>query len=91
MRRERSLTDRRSVVAVATERGRELAEKAPPLLRDRFRHELAKLSDEQQMQLLATLDHVATMMQAPKVSDGPFLFNEQAASRKDDPSAAPSA
>ena len=48
----RSLTDRRSVVAVATDRGRELAEKAPPLLRDRFRHELAKLTSEQQMQLL---------------------------------------
>jgi DNA-binding MarR family transcriptional regulator len=73
IRRERSMTDRRSVIAVATERGRELAERAPPLLRDRFRQELAKNPQWRQLEILAVLQHVAAMMQAPEAVEAPFL------------------
>ena len=75
IRRERSTSDRRSVVAVATEQGRELAEKAPPLLRDRFRQELARLPAWQRTEILAVLQHVAAMMHAPEITDGPFFFH----------------
>src|SRR6476646_3535576 len=53
IRRRRSTTDRRSVVAIATERGIVLAERAPPLLRDRFRQELGKEPDWRPSELLA--------------------------------------
>ena len=76
IRRERSATDRRSVLAVATETGKELAAKAPPLLRDRFRRELSQLPDVEQEQVLAMLTRVATMMQAPPAADSPFFFHE---------------
>jgi DNA-binding MarR family transcriptional regulator len=74
--RERSATDRRNVIVAATEAGRQLAEKAPPLLRDRFRHELDKLGSEEQAEILAMLNRVAGMMQAPSVSDTPYFFAE---------------
>jgi len=71
--RQRSTADRRSVVAVATERGQQLAERAPPLLRDRFRQELEKWPEWRQSEILAALQHVAAMMQAPETADAPFL------------------
>jgi len=77
IRREQSTTDRRSVRASVTNKGKELAAKAPPLLRDYFRHELAKLGSSQQSEILTVLERVAIMMQAPKIVDGPFFFHEQ--------------
>jgi DNA-binding MarR family transcriptional regulator len=76
IRRERSLTDRRSILAVATDRGRELAENAPPLLRDRCRSELAKMPTWQQTEILAVLQRVAEMMHAPEIAESPFFFND---------------
>jgi DNA-binding MarR family transcriptional regulator len=77
VRRERSDTDRRSTLAVATDLGKELAAKAPPLLRDNFRRELDKLPDWKQSEILSVLQQVANMMQAPEVSEGPFFFLEE--------------
>jgi DNA-binding MarR family transcriptional regulator len=74
IKRERSNSDRRSVLAVITERGRDLVRKAPPLLRDRFREELSKLSELQQTEILTVLQRVASMMNAPEALDAPFLF-----------------
>lgn len=72
--RQRSKTDRRSVAAVATEKGRQLAKSSPPLLRDRFRAELSRLPQYQRTEMLAMLQRVAEMMHAPAVAEGPFLF-----------------
>ena len=77
VRRERSDTDRRSTIVVATDLGKELAAKAPPLLRDNFRRELVKLPDWKQTEILSVLQQVAHMMQAPEVSEGPFFFLEE--------------
>jgi DNA-binding MarR family transcriptional regulator len=77
IRRERSATDRRSILAVATDKGKDLAAKAPPLLRDRFRRELRQLPAAEQEQVLGVLMRVAAMMQAPPIADGPFFFHEQ--------------
>jgi DNA-binding MarR family transcriptional regulator len=76
IRRERSTSDRRSVLVVATEQGKHLADKAPPLLRDRFRSELAKLADVEQSEILSRLEHVAAMMQVPAAVEAPFFFHE---------------
>jgi DNA-binding MarR family transcriptional regulator len=76
--RHRSDVDRRSIVAAVTDRGRELAANAPPLLRDRFRNELDRLPLWQQTEMLAQLQRVAEMMQAPELTDSPFLFHESA-------------
>lgn len=73
--RRKSETDRRSISAVATEKGRKLADSAPPLLRDRFRKELSQLPDWQQSEMLATLQRIAAMMQAPDDSEAPFFFH----------------
>ena len=78
IRREPSLTDRRRVLAIATDKGRELAAQAPPLLRDRFRHELQKISEWQRTEILAVLQRVAAMMHAPEIAEAPFLFNDKA-------------
>ena len=78
IRRERSSADRRSTVATVTDQGRKLAEDAPRLLRDYFRHELAALPPGEQMEILSRLQHVAAMMQAPEVAEGPFFFHDRA-------------
>jgi DNA-binding MarR family transcriptional regulator len=85
IRRERSATDRRSVLAVATDQGRAVAANAPPLLRDRFRRELEKLNGSERSEILVVLQHVAVMMQAPEIADGPFLFHDKSKT----PSASP--
>jgi len=84
IRRERSSTDRRSILAIVTDEGRDLAASAPPLLRDRFRHELAELSSHGQKEILDVLDRVATMMQAPVVTDGPYFYHERKPARAAD-------
>jgi DNA-binding MarR family transcriptional regulator len=76
IRRERSTTDRRSITAIATPEGKLLADKAPPLLRDRFRRELVQLPEDEQNGILLVLERVARMMHAPQLEEGPFLFNE---------------
>ncbi len=73
--RQRSQIDRRSIIAIPTKKGRNLALKAPPLLRDRFRSELSRLQQRQQNEMLATLQRVAEMMHAPPLSEGPFLYH----------------
>ncbi len=76
IQRQKSATDRRSITALATEKGRSLAASAPPLLRDQFRQELARLPNWQQTELLAALQRVAAMMHAPELTEAPFLFHE---------------
>jgi len=77
IRRERSSVDRRSMVATVTDQGRKLAEDAPRLLRDHFRHELAALHSSEQLEILSKLQLVAAMMQAPEVAEGPFFYHDR--------------
>jgi len=74
IKRERSTSDRRSVLAVVTTRGKDLAKRAPPLLRDRFRQELGSVSQRKQTEILSILQQVAAMMSAPETPGAPFLF-----------------
>lgn len=73
---ERSGNDRRVVLTAVTDAGRELAAKAPPLLRDGFCQELRQLPRHEQEQILNTLARVAEMMQAPEVENEPYFSYE---------------
>lgn len=64
VRRSRGGKDRRTVVVDLTDAGWTLLETAPSLLQDRFRGELARLQRWEQTQLLASLQRVASMMDA---------------------------
>jgi|SRR5690606_28040262 len=83
--RGRHETDGRSVRVRITEQGRQAIQRVPALLRDRFREELAQLQTWERTQLLASLQRVASMMQAADVAVEPFLYQSQT-----EPAAAPS-
>ena len=71
--RTRSSSDRRTVVVELAEEGRAVLESAPSLLQDRFRHELLKLQEWELTQMLATLQRIATMMDAEELDAAPVL------------------
>ena len=65
--------DRRSVRVSATPSGRETLQRAPSLLQDRFRSELAKLKDWERLQTLASLKRIAEMMDVETLDASPIL------------------
>ena len=71
--RLRSDRDRRTVVVELTEEGRATLENAPSLLQDRFRRELLMLREWEQTQMLATLQRIASMMDADEIDAAPVL------------------
>ncbi len=62
--RTRTGEDRRNVVVHLTEEGGQLIFAAPSVLQERFRRELGKLQQWEQTMILATLQRVASMMDA---------------------------
>jgi len=71
--RTRSGTDRRAVVIELTDQGREILDQAPSLLQDSFHRELLKLQEWEQTQMLATLQRIASMMDAEDIEAAPVL------------------
>ena len=71
--RARSGSDRRTVVVELTDAGRAVLQTAPSLLQDRFRGELLRLQEWEQTQLLATLQRMASMMDAEDIDASPIL------------------
>jgi len=71
--RTRGDLDRRSVVVELTYKGAELVVEAPSLLHDRWRRELAKLQEWEQTMILATLQRIASMMDAEDIEAAPVL------------------
>ncbi len=65
--------DRRSVRISVTDGGREILGRAPSMLQDRFRSEIAKLRDWERLQLLASLKRIAEMMDVEALDASPFL------------------
>ena len=82
--RVRSVSDRRTVVVELTEEGRAVLEDAPSLLRDRFRRELLKLQEWEQTQMLATLQRIASMMDAEEIDAAPVLATGAATATSQD-------
>jgi DNA-binding MarR family transcriptional regulator len=63
--RSRSAHDRRTITVTPTPSGIEALQDVPSVLHTRFRQQLAKLPDWEQMMILATLQRVASMMSVP--------------------------
>ncbi|MGD9646346.1 MAG: MarR family winged helix-turn-helix transcriptional regulator [Pirellulales bacterium] len=73
IRRVRSQTDRRSICATVTPKGKALAAKCPSLLRDRVRDRLARLPKNKRAELLQHVQLLAETMDAPAADCVPFL------------------
>jgi|GEM_PF-578790 len=71
--RRPSPTDRRSVELWLTESGRAVLASAPSLLQERFRRELTFLEDWEQLQVLATLERIASLMDVEHLPAAPHL------------------
>ena len=84
--RARGKSDRRTVMVSITDLGREVLTRAPSLLQDRFRRQLSELETWEQMMMLATLQRIASMMDAEALDAAPHLVAD---ARALDPDAAP--
>lgn len=69
--RTSSPEDRRSVELSLTDRGRSVLERAPSLLQERFRRRLGTLQEWEHLQLLSTLQRIASMMDATERDPAP--------------------
>jgi DNA-binding MarR family transcriptional regulator len=65
--------DRRIVRISVTSHGCEILQRAPSLLQDRFRSEIAKLKDWERLQTLASLKRIAEMMDVEALDASPLL------------------
>lgn len=70
LQRYRNTSDRRVVHARLTEKGAQLLDAAPPLLHERFVSRFARLDAARKAAILAALEEVADMMDAPPVAEG---------------------
>ena len=71
--RERGSTDRRTVQILLTSDAREKLAQAPELLQAGFLREYRKLPDWQGNMLVASLQHIAEMMDASDIDASPIL------------------
>lgn len=78
--------DRRSVLVELSDLGRGVLARAPSLLQDRFRRRLAALEEWEQLAVLATLQRIASMMDATDLDASPHLVSrsEDLASTSDE-------
>ncbi|MCA9137324.1 MAG: winged helix-turn-helix transcriptional regulator [Planctomycetales bacterium] len=65
--------DRRSVHIEISDKGVEALRSAPSLLQDRFRDALSSLEEWERLQILATLQRVAGLMDAEDLETSPHL------------------
>jgi DNA-binding MarR family transcriptional regulator len=71
--RRRSVEDRRKVVVSATAEALGVLADAPPMLQEDFERRFAMLAEWEQTQILASLQRIASLMEAGEMSAGPFL------------------
>ena len=88
--RTRDTDDRRRTTATATFEGLKLVESAPSPLQDRFRAKFSKLEEWEQTHMLATLQRIATMMDAEELDAAPVLTTGAAVGTPRSPDSTPS-
>ena len=71
--RERSETDRRQTNVVVTESGASITQSAPDALQQRYAAAFRRLEDWEQMQLVSSLERVASMLDATDIDAAPVL------------------
>ena len=73
VRRERSHTDKRKVLACPTESGLELLKSAPATLQDTFIREFEDMHDWEQSMIVASLERVSHILGAHHIDAAPML------------------
>lgn len=73
VRRDRSETDKRVILACLTDQGLATAQAAPELLQAGFLREFRKLQDWERGMLIAALQRIAEMMDAEDLDASPIL------------------
>jgi DNA-binding MarR family transcriptional regulator len=73
VKREKSTKDRRSVTLAMTEEGKQTLSASPSLLQDDFRTALSRLEEWERLQILSTLQRVASLMDAGHLDAVPHL------------------
>jgi DNA-binding MarR family transcriptional regulator len=76
IRRRRSETDRRGVIIEVTDAGHAMLDAAPSLLQDHFRAKLLELEEWERLQILSTMQRVATLMGAESIDASPHLISD---------------
>ena len=76
VRRDRGEEDRRNVLCTVTPQGASVLGEAPSLLQDRFRRELSRLEEWERSQMLATLQRIASLMDAETLEAAPVLTTD---------------
>lgn len=76
VRRDPSPADGRSVVITISDQGKSLLKASPSLLQDRFRESLSELETWERLQILATLQRVASLMGAEHFDAAPYLTSD---------------
>ena len=71
--RRRSDTDRRRVLVQLTVAGRDLLEKAPPLMQEAFVERFSNLPDWEQTLILSALQRLVSIMDAKAIDASPIL------------------
>ena len=71
--RRRSDYDRRRVLVHATEAGKQLLEKAPPLMQESFVEQFNDLQDWEQAMILSSLQRLVSIMDAKAIKAEPIL------------------
>ena len=71
--RQKSDVDRRSVTFAVTEEGKQTLAASPSLLQDEFRTALSRLEEWERLQILSTLQRVASLMDATDLAAAPHL------------------
>lgn len=74
--RERSTSDRRSVVLSLTPQGKRCLKRLPPALHEQFLSRLHKLPKRRQRELLAALQQIVELMGAGELDAAPLLTPE---------------
>lgn len=71
--RQRSESDRRSITLAITDEGKKTLASSPSLLQDDFRTALARLEEWERLQILSTLQRIASLMDAGHLDAVPHL------------------
>lgn len=71
--REKSQTDRRQIHIIISKAGRDIVTHAPDALQQRYVRKFEALADWEQAQLVASLERVATMLDAADIDAAPVL------------------
>ncbi len=73
VQRQKSDVDRRSVTVSVTELGKQTLAASPSLLQDDFRTALSRLEEWERLQMLSTLQRIASLMDATHLEAVPHL------------------